>query len=103
MVPQLHVVGEVGHVCDTPVLRGASHSEVAFAPVEARHRVAHAVVLQELHLVRGGDPSSSSSSWRWPVVLGAQGALGAKETSVHELFLLALHCDCRLNGCLLIA
>jgi hypothetical protein len=35
--------------------------------------------------------------------LGAQGALGAKEASVHELFLLALLCDCRLNGCLLIA
>jgi hypothetical protein len=56
MVPQVRVVGEVeGRICNAPILRGAPHSEVAFAPVEPRHGVAHAIVFQELHLVRGGE------------------------------------------------
>jgi hypothetical protein len=46
-----------------------------------------------------GNPSSSSSSWWRPLIfLGAQGTLGAEEASVHELLLLALLRDCRLDG-----
>jgi hypothetical protein len=105
MVPQLCIIGEVeGRICDALVLQSAQHAEVAFSLVQSWQWIVDAIILQELHLVRDGEPVIilfiivTAAIWRSPIILVAQGALGVKEANVHELLLLALLCECRLDG-----
>jgi hypothetical protein len=91
------------------VLWSATHAEVAFTPIQPWQWIADAVVPWELHLVQDGEPDiiffviAAVAIWQSSIILVAQGALGAKEANVHELLLLALLRECRLDGGHLIA
>jgi hypothetical protein len=94
VIPQLGVVGEVeGRIHDVSVLWGVLHVEVMFAPIQPWERIAHAVILWELHFLCGGKPFVILV-----ISLVARGALGVKEANTHELLLLALLRECCFNG-----
>jgi hypothetical protein len=84
------------------ILCGVPNVEVSLVAVFPWKGITDAIILGELHIVRGGEPFVvalvAAAIWHAIVVLVAQGTLRAKEASIHKLLLLALFCECCYDG-----